>query len=456
MLLSACAGGGAATVPAQLRPQPVDSALALATFDTVWTRIERTHFDTLYGGVDWSAVRDELRPRAASVRDNEELRQLLREMIGRLHESHFGLLPRELRAAATAGNAEPPGQGSDGVPGFDLRLLDGRLVVTDVADGGPAAAAGVRRGWVLLRTGSTDWNAILRALREADTELPARTERLHAWGAARNRLAGPLGSHVDLTFLNGADDTVRLTVSRGSPPGEVVSILNLPPIAAHLDHERVRAPDGTDVGVIRFNIWLPTIARQFALAMDEIRDTEGIVVDLRGNLGGVGAMVMGIAGHFMDSTASLGTMRTRTTELRFVTSPQRVNTRGQRVRPYSGPLVILVDEVSASTSEVFAAGLQALGRARIVGDTTAGLALPAQTAPLPNGDVLMHAIADLHDPTGVRVEGRGVIPNVYVALDRAALLNGRDLALERAIEVIARQRAEAGAAVPASAAPGGD
>ncbi len=421
--------------------QPVDSALALATFDSAWQRIVDTHFDTAFGGVDWRAVRQELRPEAARARDNTELRSVLRRMVGRLHESHFGIIPREASSALRGDEADEAGP-EHGTPGFDMRLTAGQLLVTAVEQDSPAHAAGIRPGWVLFRIGNTDIADALRQLQEAQTELPPRMERMHAWAAVTNRLSGPAGTSVQLAFLDSSDDTVRVSVERAAMPGQVVRFLNLPPVNAHLEHERMEGPGGTTIGVIRFNIWMTPIAPQFARAMDELRGSDGIVIDLRGNIGGVGGMVMGISGHFLDTTVSLGAMRTRTAELRFVSNPQRVNPAGRRVRPYQGPLVIIVDEISASTSEFFAAGLQAVGRARVVGDTTTGQALPAHTYILPNGDVLMHAFADFRDPNGDRIEGRGVIPDEYVPLDRVQLLRGRDAVVEQAVAAASRLSSE--------------
>lgn len=456
MLLGIAAALTACTAPTLTPPasapsaQPVDSALALATFDSAWQRIADTHFDTAFGGVDWHAVRQELRPEAARARDNDALRAVLRRMVGRLHESHFGIIPREASSALRGDDDEDVPGPDSGTPGFDLRLASGQLLVTAVRDEGPAHRAGIRPGWVLFRVGNTDVADALRQLRDAQTELSPRMERMHAWASVTHRLAGPVGTTVQLAFLDSNDDTVRVSVEREAAPGEIVRFLNLPPVNAHLEHHRMRGVDGTRVGLIRFNIWMTPISPQFARAMDELRDSDGIVIDLRGNIGGVGGMVMGISGHFLDTTVSLGALRTRTTELRFVSNPQRVSPRGVRVRPYHGPLIILVDEVSASTSEIFAAGLQAVGRARVLGDTTTGQALPAHTYPLPNGDVLMHAFADFRDPNGDRIEGRGVIPDEYVPLDRVKLLLGRDAAAERAIAAVARLRAEDASAPPPS------
>jgi carboxyl-terminal processing protease len=186
---------------------------------------------------------------------------------------------------------------------------------------------------------------------------------------------------------------------------------------------------------------MTALADDFDRAIGALRDCSGIVVDLRGNPGGLGFMVAGVGGHFLDSAVSLGTMRTRSGELRFVVNPRRATAGGQPVRPYAGPLAILVDPLTGSTSEVFAAGMQAIGRARVFGETSAGQALPAMATRLPTGDVLLHVTADLVAPDGRRVEGRGVVPDEVVPLERRNLLAARDAPLEAALRWIANQRA---------------
>ena len=134
-------------------------------------------------------------------------------------------------------------------------------------------------------------------------------------------------------------------------------------------------------------------------------------------------------------------MRTRESELNFVTNPRRIDTSGELVDPYAGPLAILIDITSASTSEVFAGGLQVIGRARVFGQRSMGAVLPSLMDELPNGDVLQHAFADfIISQTGVRLEGRGVVPDEEIRVTRRDLLDGRDPTLEAAVEWIVRQR----------------
>jgi C-terminal processing protease CtpA/Prc len=86
--------------------------------------------------------------------------------------------------------------------------------------------------------------------------------------------------------------------------------------------------------------------------------------------------------------------------------------------------------------------MQSIGRARVFGQTSMGQALPALFDKLPNGDVLIHAWGDFVTGTGVRIEGRGVIPDESVELTRESLLAGHDAALERALAWIDRKRKE--------------
>ena len=58
-------------------------------------------------------------------------------------------------------------------------------------------------------------------------------------------------------------------------------------------------PGGGHAGVIGFNVWMTAVDPQFQKAMDEFRSADGIVIDLRGNPGGLAAMIMGLAGHFV-------------------------------------------------------------------------------------------------------------------------------------------------------------
>ena len=420
---------------APLTPPPLEDAreaaaiLPLPTFDSAWTIVARTHWDTTYNGVNWTAMRDSLRPRAAAAQSQRELRQILQQMLSSLRQSHFSIIPQEVSDVAVGGSTNPEAS-REGQVGVTTRWLDREVVVTHVTDGSPASRAGVRPGWLLRRVGD---DSITNRLRSLPADLDPRRASLAAYSLAEGGLRGAPGSTVTVTFVDERGDERALTMQRSVTPGTSVKFGNLPPQLAHLEWERRRV-DGKRIGVIRFNIWMPVLGREFDVAIDSLRDSDAIVLDIRGNFGGVAGMAMGFAGHFVDTVVPVGIMKTRAQDLKFAINPRRVNTADQRVAPFDGPLAIVVDELSISTSEIFAGGLQSLARAHIVGSRTAGQALPAMAERLPNGDILYHAIANFVSPSGGRMEGDGVTPDQAVVTDRRALLAGADPALDAALK----------------------
>jgi len=173
----------------------------------------------------------------------------------------------------------------------------------------------------------------------------------------------------------------------------------------------------------------------FGKAIRDCRDCEGLIIDLRGNPGGLGAMAMGMAGYLVDKPGlRLGTMYMRDAPLNFVINPRQPG--------FKGPVAVLIDGSSASTSEIFAGGLKDLKRARIFGTRSARAALPSVIERLPNGDGFQYAIANYISEGGQTLEAAGVQPDVEVKLTREALLDGHDPVIDAALEWIRGNRAQ--------------
>ena len=131
-------------------PSP-ERQLDLDSFDHVWRTVRDTHWDPTLGGLDWDALRSELRPRVAQASSRDEARGVIEELIRRLGQSHFSILPaglyHQLGEPGGDGSGSPGGSGGD--PGFLLRVVDRQALVTSVRAGSPAESAGVRPGWAL-------------------------------------------------------------------------------------------------------------------------------------------------------------------------------------------------------------------------------------------------------------------------------------------------------------------
>ena len=100
---------------------------------------------------------------------------------------------------------------------------------------------------------------------------------------------------------------------------------------------------------------------------------------------------------------------------------------------FTGPVVVLVDEGTASTSEIFAAGLRDLDRVKIYGSRpSAGAALPSMIEQLNGGAMLQYVVGDYHSSKGAVAEGDGVKPDVIVPETRADFIAGKDPVLAAA------------------------
>ena len=442
---------------------------AVESFDAAWRLIEETHFDRQFNGVDWVAVRNELRPRAEAATSDRELRSVIQEMLDRLGQSHMVLIPRETaevfdaeppsnatpsgaQSAAHSADRSPPKKPPTAGPsskndnpvadgagdaGFEVRLVENQILVTRVEPGGPAERAGLKPGWIVKAIDEATVTDLLDLLPD---KLEARRKKVLAWTTVMAPLKGNPGSTVRMQFLDAADSQVSMEIKRGQTLGVPAKLGFLPTFFARLQSQRIQSENGAAIGIIRFNLWMFPIAAAFDNAIDGLRNCDGIVLDLRGNVGGIAGMIMGFSGHFLKDRISLGTMKGRELELQFIANPRFVNPAGQRVEPYAGPLAILTDDLSLSASEIFAGGMQAIGRARIFGQPTMGAALPSMYDRLPNGDVLMHAVGDFVTSTGIRLESRGVVPDEPIVLKRRELLSGRDATLAAALNWIDQQR----------------
>jgi len=428
-------------------PEPIASSVAVSTFDTVWTVVRNSYVDTGFVSSHWLSVRDSLRPQAALVTNRKGLTDLLATTLKHIPDSHFYIIPE---GAAETTDAPDPSE-AGGTTGIAVRAIGDDAVVWTVDAGSPGAEAGITAGEKVSRIGDRELSAALRQVRELpEAGRPrALSEVLFSFNHA---LSPATGKAVSVGIAKGGK-TVNYSVVATRAMGTVSQFGNLPPIAGRVVVRKLSGQGSNAgagcVGVIAFNIWLPALVPELERGMDRVSDCAGIVVDLRGNPGGVGAMVMGFGGYFVDSVISLGTMRSRQLSLRFAMNPRRVRSDGSPTAPFEGPLAIIVDPMTASTSEIFAAGMQRIGRARVFGERSAGAALPAMMDRLPSGDVFVHAIADFTDPNGNRIEGAGVVPDEMTSLSRKALAEGRDTALEAAMRWIRSKPASQH--VPASA-----
>jgi carboxyl-terminal processing protease len=259
----------------------------------------------------------------------------------------------------------------EGYSGVGLTLIagEGGLLVTRTQPG-PAKLAGVRPG-----------DTILAVDGEAVAALP--------FTEAVGRIVGRDGSRVVLRVRRARHTfTIRLVRQRYRQPSVHARLL----------------PDG--IGVVRIDRFSLRTAERTRTAAERLAEAgaHGLVLDLRGNPGGLLSQAVGVASLFLDDGATVASLSGAHRRDRLLYA------RGGEKSAL--PLVVLVDGGSASAAEVVAAALRDHGRAVVVGEPTFGKSLVQEIEPLPSGAALKLTVASYRTPRGDDISRGGVRPDI--------------------------------------------
>ncbi|HKP38481.1 MAG TPA: S41 family peptidase [Pyrinomonadaceae bacterium] len=437
-------------------PAPTDQQkLRRETFELVWQTVDRNFYDPNFNGVDWKAVHDRYSAQLDKVTTDAQLYSLLQLMVNELHQSHFWIVPPEripkLRSkprkdetGTEAGEEEEsPEESEPETPldlikedladqlstgiGIDVRVLAGQAVITRVERGSAAARAGLRPGFVIK---SVDGRVMTEAVAELENN-PVLRDIIRPeipLVLVANYINGDIDRPALLTYLDARGVQRRVRISRERLSGEMSApVGNLPSMYTEFEAKRLAG----GIGYIRFNAFVPNLMKKVCAALREMHDAPGLILDLRGNQGGLLGMISGLGGLVQHYSSLFGNMKMRSGQTPVFVFPQRA--------PYTGALAILIDGSTQSAAEIFVAGLQNTKRAVVVGETSAGSTLPAVIIKLPTGALFQYAFGNYQTPQGINLEGRGVIPDHAVALTRRALLRGSDPQLATAIARLRQQ-----------------
>lgn len=280
--------------------------------------------------------------------------------------------------------------------GLEVAEQDGHIVVVTPIEGSPADRAGVRQGDVLL---DIDGRPVE----------PARLED------AIERMRGFVGS------------TVHLVVSRAGEPEPLQFALERSDV--HVRTVRAEPLPGR-YGYVRITHFNDATPRDFARQLSRLQEDgplAGLVLDLRGNPGGVLEAAVRVADDFLDSGVIVRA-EGRTADSRF----EMRATGGDTLR--QAPLVVLVDRGSASGAEIVAGALRDHGRATLMGERTFGKGSVQTVVPLRDGQALKLTTSRYYTPSGSSIQDRGIEPDVSLASAPVAAPPVRDAATDPAVQ----------------------
>lgn len=410
----------------------LDAATRRAAIDYVWTTINERYHDPKLNGVDWVAARAKHEAGIVNAKSDADFWELLDKMTGELKDSHTRVhSPQQL--------ADQENFRSSSL-GFIMREFAGEYYFSTVSTDSDAWWAGARVGMKVTRfDGKTPAFAFAESLANVRDTSTASAKRRRAMSKL---LVGEAGSSVAISFerFDGTPVTATLKRRVGTSPPTMTSR---------------ELPSG--YGYIRFSGWNGGLTNRLVAAIREHQKTPGLIIDLRDNGGGSAAMVATLAQQLVKGDVDSGKRMTRTGEpvtlawgliKPFDNSGKLKGVEGA----YDRPVVVLVNDASASASELFAGSLQDLGRATVVGTQTCGCLLAYfGYARIPGGGGLAYSELSFRTAKGNAIEQKGVVPDVIVEPNLQDLREARDRVLETAIawlETTARHAPRDRAAAP--------
>ena len=247
--------------------------------------------------------------------------------------------------------------------GVSFEMFDGVLTVLDALEGGPSQALGLRPGDKIVEV-------------EGQSAIGWTVEEVY------DHVRGPAGTRVNVTVIRpGVEELLQYTITRSNVEIAAISIV------AMLNEE---------VGYIRLNTFSQKTADQVEKALQdlEVRGMKRLVLDLRGNGGGLMSQALQLTDKFLDGGKVILETRGRTT-----VANASEQTTDRDTHPEL-PMIVLVNRGSASASEIVSGALQDWDRALIVGETTFGKALVQNQFRFRDGSALFLTIARYYTPSG--------------------------------------------------------
>jgi len=341
----------------------------------------------------WTLVHDEYvdQPVNNEVLMRGAIRGML-EALGDPHTSYLDPTQYQQLNAALQGNASYEGIGAWVDTTADYLTIIGPI------PGSPAEKADLRTGDKIIAVDGKDMTGI-------DSEL------------VRQRVIGPAGSHVTLTILRSGQDPFDVSITRAS--------ITIPSV----DYRML----DNNIAYVRVLIFADNTKDQLKAALEDVlaKKPTGLVLDLRNNGGGYLKSAIDVASEFIDSGVIVyeeyGDGRRNTYEA----------LRGGLATDI--PMVVLVNQGTASASEIVAGAIQDTGRGQLVGVTTYGKGSVQLSNVLKNQEGAVNiTVAHWLTPKKRAINGIGLKPDVEVPITDQDLSAKRDPQLQKAVELLSK------------------
>lgn len=346
-------------------------------FDRAWSLVEGNFYDSKLNGQNWKRWKKHYE---GKIKDDADANVAINTMLESLDDPYSRYLDKKNYAEQnTSINSKITGIG------VNISSIDGKTYVVSVIENTPAALAQLQNGDIILKVNGKNISG-MKTSEVADL------------------VRGPENTDVELTILR-KNKIITKKITR-----------------KEIKIKTVKSSVDNNIGYIQVLTFIGTnTPEEFINALEKTNKTKGLIIDLRGNTGGLLPNAIFIANMFIDE-GNLVSIVGR--------SGYKRNIYAQDTDYIvKKPILVLVDGGSASASEILSGALQDYHKAKLLGTKTFGKGMVQKIIPMPNETGLNLTIAKYLTPSGHDINKKGIAPDIEVKV------NEKDFALKGDIQL---------------------
>ncbi len=378
---------GFLTVPPTVNPNSLTDTSQISPqklFEKTWKEIDSGFYDSSLNSQNWSYWKKHYK---GKIQTDEDAKVAIDTMIASLDDDYSRYLNKKEYAEQNSSIESK-------ISGIGVNIMNdaGKILVYSVLDGTPAQTAGIKANDIINKVDGKN----VSGMNIADVAALVR---------------GKENTRVTLELIRNKKKLTKV-VTRKS-----------------IKIESVKSSVKKDIGYIQISSFIgSSTTTEFLSALDKTKDTKGLILDLRGNTGGLLANAVYIANVFLDNgtIVNIVSRNGQVEDIKAQSSLLHIDK----------PIVLLVDGASASASEILSGALKDHHKAILVGTKTFGKGMVQRIIPLPNSTGLNLTIAKYLTPNGSDINKKGIVPDYVVKYTEHDFQAHRDPQREKAEQIL--------------------
>lgn len=353
-------------------------------FENVWQTVKDNYYDASLNHQAWSRWKEHYK---GKIKTDEDAKVAVQTMLESLDDPYSRYMSKsEYADQNTSINSKITGIG------VNIATTSGKVQIINVMEGTPAQYANLQNGDIITAIDGKDVNG-----------LPL--------SEVANLVRGPENSFVEMTILRGKDKFTKKVIRK------------------EIKIKTVRSSLDKNIGYIQIMTFIgSTTPNEFLEALEKTKRADGLILDLRGNTGGLLPNAIFIANLFIPEGNIVSIVGRNGYKYDIYAQDTEFN--------INKPMIVLVDGASASASEILSGALKDYKKAKLLGSQTYGKGMVQKIIPLPNETGLNLTIAKYLTPNGTDINKKGITPDIEVNFTMEDVKKQNDVQLTTAKTIL--------------------